>query len=325
MDSLRSQPTGSVARPQQHAGPSSDLSQQLDDSLVRLQSLSPTQLAEARNYGNQLQDNISTVKGLGPQDCQGSEKPESLFMTVNGPQGPVTVMVVKQRQPLEGIFGPIKEVRYKVYADGHSFDVKCVEKLADKARHYIQVMLEQLLKIPPHLRKAIKEIEFTDQRNPYDDYWAKEYNIPDFESAATAGNGKITVWALTDSNADDRIRDSATHEGGHLVGEAVRKADDGPFSSLFGSGERYPKDWDAAVRADNRPVDTGLKVGEDGRNYSESSLTEDFAEAFALFTQAKVGEFTPFGSMAIVTFRSQYPNRARILEDIWSGKRQSRV
>jgi hypothetical protein len=87
---------------------------------------------------------------------------------------------------------------------------------------------------------------------------------------------------------------------------------------MFGSSGKYPEDWPAAIKADNRPVDTGLKVGADNRNYSESSPGEDFAEAFKSFVIAKMK-----GKAGLASFSALYPNRAKILEQLWNRTRGS--
>ena len=207
-----------------------------------------------------------------------------------------------------------QHVKYDVTVDGHTFEVDCVPSMAGQARHCIQVLLEQLLRVPASLRQSLTRVELTDKPNPDDAYWAKKYDIPDFQSQATAGGGKITFWSLTPQNAEENLEHGVSHEVGHLVGETARVSESNLFERLFGGQpEKYPEDWPAAMQADGNAVDTGLKVGPEGKNYSESSPGEDFAEAFKAYLDSRAS-----GMMGTMGFAMRYPNRLKVLSRIWN-------
>ncbi len=106
---------------------------------------------------------------------------------------------------------------------------------------------------PGKLVDATSEVIFTSLRNRNDAYWEKQYNIPDFESNATGGNGTTTIFS-------GRPIEQGTfdHEGGHNL---ARK--------LWGTTTPDPASEYGQAQQAEPPVST----------YGANSPSEDFAEA----------------------------------------------
>ncbi len=164
-------------------------------------------------------------------------------------------------------------------------------------------------------------------RNPADAHWAKEYNIPNFRSAATAANGNISLWSRTTyPNLDVGL---IRHETGHNIDDAIGRKSSGAESQAWA-------DANAADAATTRYIllnttVPGHQINEfprAGKNYphgvteyGKSSPLEDFAESVRLYQSGPVADGHPadlnMPEVKDVYFREIFPNRAAILDGLF--------
>lgn len=136
--------------------------------------------------------------------------------------------------------------------------------------------------IPEANRDAIHKVVVDPGANPLDAMWAKKYNMPNFVSGATGGEGTITFY----HDANSLFPDTFTHETGHNV---VHDA--------------TPDGWAAAAQADGdfptSYASTTVKSG---------TYVEDFAESYSAFCDALSS-----GGDKLAGFVAAYPHRSAIL------------
>jgi hypothetical protein len=129
-------------------------------------------------------------------------------------------------------------------------------------------------------------------------------------AAATANSddGTITFYGGEANVTADIFH----HEIGHLIGRQVENANDSFLSGIIeritGEPPGIPDGWSEAAAADGNHLN---EYTED--SYAESgTYTEDFAEAWSEYQRA-----IDQGPEALARFERQYPERAKILEDIY--------
>ncbi|MGM9877833.1 MAG: hypothetical protein ACI33S_04200 [Bacilli bacterium] len=143
--------------------------------------------------------------------------------------------------------------------------------------------------LPYVLRLSIKELCVYDTNNPFDDYWACEYNKDikkKFRSAATGGFGQVNIWNYTPK------KDIISHELGHCIDSKI-------YKQIYGHKGYMTKtnsDWSNAIAADGNSVSS----------YGDNAFTEDFAESVSLFITDTS------------KFFKKYPNRAKVLIDMFN-------
>lgn len=121
-------------------------------------------------------------------------------------------------------------------------------------------------KLPDRLTKHTKRVVFTAQANSADDYWKKAYNDPTHVSAATGGDGSITIY-----NGMATYPQTIAHESGHNLATAI-----------YGNTKpRASSDFAAAARSGEKPVTP----------YAENSLDEDFAESVRYYVTVPADYF----------------------------------
>lgn len=125
----------------------------------------------------------------------------------------------------------------------------------------IEYIKEQIARLPQEVRKNIKEINLYDTSNPCDKYWNHTYGSDNgyFRSAATGGNGIITLWANTSTSIN-----TIFHEAGHCL----------DANHELSNSEAYQR----AMMKDFEY--NGLTAITE---YGKNSLAEDFAEALAAY------------------------------------------
>lgn len=162
---------------------------------------------------------------------------------------------------------------------------------------------------PENLRGAVDTLRVEMGENPSNAYWQKEYNRPDFESAATGGSGTITFYR----GLSHLKKRTFNHEFGHNVGEAVRREQDreAKASRRLGAerrldretgdsqGSNFPRGYSRALEADHRQVS----------GYGDSSPGEDFAEFYEAYRAA-----SERGEPSLREFTEQYPHRSQLLQ-----------
>jgi hypothetical protein len=132
---------------------------------------------------------------------------------------------------------------------------RAAENAASTARNL--VLGDQL---HPELARHTKGIYLTNQRNRHDAHWEQEYGIAGFKSAATGGDGNVTVY-----NGGPMGAGTFAHEAGHNLATA-RYGDTKPY---------VMSDFMVAARREPHPTE-----------YAKKSPAEDFAESVMLHTTA---------------------------------------
>jgi hypothetical protein len=146
----------------------------------------------------------------------------------------------------EGILG--RTLAELIYPDAMSIDTHRVNKP---------------LPLPPALVASTQMIVLTKQKNVQDEIWEKAYNMKNFESAATGGDGTITVYNLSKASRTHRLdRSIFAHEAGHNLA-----------TQLWGTTAPLPTSEYGKVQDIEPPVTP----------YGANSASEDFAEAVNLF------------------------------------------
>jgi hypothetical protein len=139
--------------------------------------------------------------------------------------------------------------------------------------------------VPSKQLDNVNTVELSNQPNPDDAYWAKEYKDPNFYSAATGGPGGVTFYPK-DTPWDQAFCDStAIHEGGHA------------YSGELWKDKKLEDGWKKAIAADKQSPST----------YADNAPTEDFSESLVMYSLSK-------GTPCEATARALYPNRYAELE-----------
>lgn len=158
-------------------------------------------------------------------------------------------------------------------------------------------LIRQWYQLPEDYRKAIqKRIIVCDYANPQDGYWAKEYNMPGFQSYMTGGRD-VTVWGYTHEHDEKYFVRSLAHEGGHHI------------DKFRANSISKTRKWANAVNADLKqtgfdfPSDYARHTAENNPGY----FVEDFADSCAEYVTNH--DF----------FIRNFPHRAAIINKILSG------
>lgn len=141
----------------------------------------------------------------------------------------------------------------------------------------------------PQLDK-MKQVVVSPNPNPDDDYWAKQYNIPGFSSAATGGESGVTFYPQ-DSWSQEFTDSTMIHEGGHA------------YSKNLWKDANKKKQWEKAMADD----------GQSPSAYADSSTDEDFSESLVMYSLSK-------GTSCEETAKKLYPNRYKALDDLFGVK-----
>ena len=185
---------------------------------------------------------------------------------------------------------------YSTTVDGLTFEVSLPENSARPA-NTIGKIADYVAETPPGLRPALKSLSVEDGANPQDDYFARKYGMPGFQSAATAGGGHITFW----NGTQNLQRDVLNHEMGHVVAEGLNDRSGNWTTGPNGEYVTAPKGWPEAATSDHREVSS----------YGQVHLSEDFAEAWKSYQEAR-----RLGPASTEDFRNRYPNRAALLDQV---------
>lgn len=163
---------------------------------------------------------------------------------------------------------------------------------------------------------TVKQVNLFKGQNPADAYWAKQYNIPNFTSAATGGDAEVNVYMGRPPSYG-----TMRHEVGHNI-ESIAEGYHGVSGTqawsdaMVSDAGSYPMAKDGKpVRLSNRasaghpPTPTSPKGI---TNYGQSSPAEDFAEAFRLYlTDRDLG----YLGESRQRFAELFPARAKLIEE----------
>lgn len=186
--------------------------------------------------------------------------------------------------------------------------------------------------LPAGARQYQRGAAFLRGNNPMDPYWGDKYNMPDFKSAATGGDGSTTFWNAKVNPG------TLAHEFGHNLdknwaqGKAITKmgaSDLGHTRSWagsmqldeVGSGSKQSFQTFTETRPGGHPITPGTKGV---TKYGQASIDEDFAESVRLYLkdrrEGKLGYLAPKPGQALgtnVRFVDMYPHRAEILDRVF--------
>ena len=248
------------------------------------------------NYeGSDLQKSSSKVLTNSVNDVKINSQKSIVGLNTTAPPitvGGVEVVVSNESRGLADGYGGIKTTKEAtVYTtkDGKQFvfpksnDPKKQTMTPDKA-------VASWEKVPQPLKQQAQDvIEFVDYYNPADSYWRKKYK--NFPHSYAIGGDKITFFRYEQEHRADRITRTYCHEIGHYID--TQRAVGG---KRFSEG----KVWGDAIAADFT-----LTKQKAPTKYGENSVIEDFAESVAEYAKDKEA------------FAKQFPNRAKIMEEIF--------
>ncbi len=157
---------------------------------------------------------------------------------------------------------------------------------------------------PAHLRGELSSIKVNSGQNAADSFWAKEFNMPGFQSAATAGNNTINFYSGTRTINEGTFN----HEMGHLIGQ--RSARETGSTDV---DRGVPNGWTALGQKDGNAIESRHGGHSHDPAYSTRSVREDFAESWRAYMTAR-----DEGTLA--EFRREHPNRAPGLDRIYSNQ-----
>jgi len=179
-------------------------------------------------------------------------------------------------------------------------------------------------------------------KNPKDPEWGRDYEIANFVSLATGGNGSMTIWGRRKTPyGPSAIVDSLNHEFGHNVDSGVRQS--GPSAGLSSSGFLWKTANSSDVKTNKSRLAALGKITYSGHfggasehykvtpqtnaskpypsgvtNYGKSSSDEDYAESMSMYLAGPIGFYTlPSGQKIPVYFRDIFPHRAEILDKVF--------
>lgn len=195
---------------------------------------------------------------------------------------------------------------YDVAINGHTMAVNLEPGVDHQAK--LDLLVGHFADLPPDMLRATTEVNVHKGANPADEYWKKKLNDPNFVSGATGGGGTMDFYH------DSVDEGTLVHEAAHNYADE-EFGDTDPRRVWFGKGT----EWDAAVEADRAQAanegrqDDGFPspYGKHVRDQTDSD-GEDFAEASRCYLAAR-----DQGPAAEAQFRSQYPARAKILDEIY--------
>lgn len=187
---------------------------------------------------------------------------------------------------------------------------------------HVKVVTQGLNSVPASARQYQKGVAVLRHNNPADAYWAKEYGIPDFKSAATGGDGATIFW-----NSQPRVG-TVLHEFGHNLDRALG---DGPGMPLHLKEGIWKKTQFFDSETSQFHVDHGfkssIKTGHEltpgsvkgVTTYGQASLEEDFAESTRLYLQDRHNGYLGYtkldGKLISVRFADVFPARAAFLDE----------
>lgn len=176
--------------------------------------------------------------------------------------------------------------RYEVDVGGHKVPVIMPGTVpAGKYVPSAAQVAQALGTVPGRQLDSIKQVVVSPNQNPSDAYWATQYNIPNFASAATGGPSGVTFYPKSTAWDQPFVDSTAIHEGGHA------------FSLALWGDPKVKTAWEAAMASDkNSPS-----------SYAESSTGEDFSESLVMYSLSK-------GTKCEAPAKELYPERYKALD-----------
>lgn len=162
-------------------------------------------------------------------------------------------------------------------------------------QHSVEDLVAALAKMPPESLAEVKELRLAPGRNPADDFWARTYAQPGFQTYMNCGaDGVVTVFPQASTPATQNIASTFVHESGHAWSMREWGGDEaaGPW-----------KEWSMAAQRDGLPPSV----------YATSSVGEDVAESAMLYLESR-------GTPEHALYRSLYPQRFALLDRHFGGQ-----
>ncbi len=194
---------------------------------------------------------------------------------------------------------------YQVTVKGHTLPVRMPKMdppstsqngsvYGERTNHTIDEVARALSQLPPETLSVLTRVELSATRNPSDDYWAQEYNTPDFTSYMTCGEeGLVTIYPQTYPLGTEDIAETLIHEAGHAW--SFQQWGNDPEAKAWSP-------WKAAAEKD------GISIS----NYATNSPTEDVSETSAVYLATR-------GTPEHERFRQAFPARFAVLDQVFAG------
>ncbi len=187
--------------------------------------------------------------------------------------------------------GRIAATTQDVTIGGHQVDIIRASSVAPVKGSQLptnQEVASALAAVPQKQLDMVHQVQLSPFHNPDDASWAKQYNIPGFQSEATAGaDGIVSFYPVP--TGDPMAMDSTfVHETGHTFSK-----------NLYGEDTSKWNEWGAAMAADKRHPS----------QYGSNSRDEDFAESMVMYRASK-------GTPCEAEARKLYPHRYAVLDKI---------
>ncbi len=201
--------------------------------------------------------------------------------------------------------GPPKDIKYKFPGDAaeqdaleYEVDVNGGKKKlimpknppTGKSLPTAEQLATAMGAVPAPQLDKIPQVVASPNANPSDAYWATQYKIPNFSSAATGGTSGVTFYPQ-DKWSQEFTDSTMIHEGGHS------------YSKDLWSDDGKKKAWEKAMKSDGRSPS----------KYADSSTDEDFSESLVMYSLSK-------GTTCEATAKELYPNRYKSLEELFGAK-----
>lgn len=151
--------------------------------------------------------------------------------------------------------------------------------------------------LPKILAENIKEIQLLDYSNTSDKYWTKNYNMKNFKSYASGGNGYIYYYAnayLGNARNKRIIRSTLIHESAHNLDVKISSQ-----KKRFSNSTEW-----LTIMSKDLNKDHGRYCSEYAK--SSNSSVEDFAEAVTQYVINKD------------KFTKEYPNRSNKIQKLFN-------
>lgn len=156
----------------------------------------------------------------------------------------------------------------------------------------IEDIISEIDALPKELREVTKAVHILDNPNPKDPYWAERYNMPNFRSFATGGDGRVVFYqnmgieGNTHIKNQEYLRHTIYHEAAHNFDRSRNNLSSSPA-------------WERA----NKEGSGGARNFVSGYSASSRSYVEDFADSIAAHGENKE------------RFALEYPARYRFIEE----------
>ncbi|MFP2906247.1 hypothetical protein ACLESD_14505 [Pyxidicoccus sp. 3LFB2] len=191
---------------------------------------------------------------------------------------------------------------YSVRVGDDTFSVEFQDETTADRKAFLAQVIDSYSETPPELRDSLDKVVVTPDKGPT--------TATGGAAAATAGDGTISFY----EDGKHLHEGVFHHELAHLIGRQQENNADSSITkfeeSMSGETPPVPNGWETAAKADGNFTSSYAET-----DYNrDGNYTEDFADAWRRYMTA-----LDEGPEAVAAFREQHPERAEILEDLYSG------